>query len=91
MGWPELVFMLVVLKLPVVYLCCVVWWAIKAEPRPEEGAATRVALEPEPGPPCPWWRRRAALRHSPRGGQRGPARGPIRSARAAAARAEARK
>ena len=51
MGWPELVFMLVVLKLPVVYLCCVVWWAIKAEPRPEEGAATRVALDPEP--PCP--------------------------------------
>ena len=46
MGWPELVFMLVVLKLPVVYLCCVVWWAIKAEPRPEEGAATRVALDP---------------------------------------------
>jgi hypothetical protein len=89
MGWPELVFMLVVLKLPVVYLCCVVWWAIRAEPRPEEGAATRVAVEPEP--PCPWWRRRAALRHSPRGGrQRGPSRGPVHSARAAA-RAEARK
>ena len=88
MGWPELVFMLVVLKLPVVYLCCVVWWAIRAELRPEEGAATRVALEPEP--PCPWWRRRAALRHGPRP-QRGPSRGPVRSARAAAARAEARK
>lgn len=86
MGWPELVFMLVVLKLPVVYLCCVVWWAIRAEPRPEEGAATRVALEPEP--PCPWSRRRAALRHRPRGG---PQRGPVRSARAAAARAEARR
>ena len=30
--------MLVVLKIPVVYLCAVVWWAIKAEPRPLEGA-----------------------------------------------------
>ena len=30
--------MLVILKIPVVYLCAVVWWAIKAEPRPLEGA-----------------------------------------------------
>jgi hypothetical protein len=90
MGWPELVFMLVVLKLPVVYLCCVVWWAIKAEPRPEEGAATRVAVKPEP--PCPWWRRRVALRRPPRGGpHRGPVHGYERRARAAAARAEGRR
>jgi len=90
MGWPELVFMLVVLKLPVVYLCCVVWWAIKAEPRPEDGAATRVVVDPDA--PCPWWRRRAALRRPTRGGPvRGPSRGPVRSARAAAARAQAHK
>ena len=30
--------MLVILKIPVVYLCAVVWWAIRAEPRPLEGA-----------------------------------------------------
>ena len=30
--------MLVILKIPIVYLCAVVWWAIKAEPRPLEGA-----------------------------------------------------
>ena len=35
--------MLIVLKLPVFYLCAVVWWAIRAEPRPLEGA---LALEP---------------------------------------------
>jgi hypothetical protein len=29
-----LVFMLLVLKIPVVYVCSVVWYAIKAEPEP---------------------------------------------------------
>ncbi len=38
----ELVFMLVILKLPVAYLCFVVWWAVRAEPRPLEGAARPV-------------------------------------------------
>jgi hypothetical protein len=33
MAW-EIIFMLVILKIPVVYLCTVVWWAIKAEPTP---------------------------------------------------------
>jgi hypothetical protein len=28
----ELIFMMLVLKIPLVYLCWVVWWAIKAEP-----------------------------------------------------------
>ena len=35
----ELVFMLVILKIPVVYLCWVVWWAVRAVPEPLEGAA----------------------------------------------------
>ena len=30
--------MLVILKIPVVYLCWVVWWAVRAEPTPLEGA-----------------------------------------------------
>ena len=30
--------MLVILKIPVVYLCWVVWWAVRAEPEPLEGA-----------------------------------------------------
>jgi hypothetical protein len=67
----ELFFMMVVLKLPVVYLCGVVWWAVRAEPRPFEGAAR---LTEEAPPLCPW---NGARRPRPRGG---------RSARAAAAR-----
>jgi hypothetical protein len=47
----ELVFFMVVLKIPIVYLCMVLWVAIKAEPTPEEGAgvATRVGGD-DPGP-----------------------------------------
>ena len=32
----EIIFMLVILKIPIVYICVVVWWAIKAEPMPPE-------------------------------------------------------
>ena len=57
--------MLVILKIPVVYLCAVVWWAIKAEPRPLEGAGTVAQLEPG-GPDCDWRTRRArVLRRGP--------------------------
>ena len=31
----ELLFMMLVLKIPIVYLCVVVWYAIKAEPEPD--------------------------------------------------------
>ena len=40
--------MLVILKIPVVYLCLVVWWAIRAEPEPLEGAPRPVSVAPEP-------------------------------------------
>jgi hypothetical protein len=33
-GW-ELIFMLVILKIPIAYLAFVVWYAIKAEPGPD--------------------------------------------------------
>jgi hypothetical protein len=56
--------MLIVLKIPVVYLCAVVWWAIRAEPRPLEGAGTVASLEPPPE--CDWRRHRArVLRRGP--------------------------
>ena len=38
--------MLVILKIPVIYLCCVVWWAIRAEPKPLEPALRTAELEP---------------------------------------------
>jgi hypothetical protein len=61
----EAIFMLVILKLPVVYLCLVVWWAIKAEPRPLEGAARPAPLEPGPRP---WGRHRPGrVRPGPHG------------------------
>ena len=48
--------MLVVLKIPVVYLGCVVWWAIRAEPLPEGGPDE--ALRSFRCTPCGWddWR-----------------------------------
>jgi hypothetical protein len=69
----ELFFMLVVLKIPVVYLCAVVWWAIRAEPRPLEGAASPAVLAPAPLGPgtCDWRRpRRARMRRRPPVGPR---------------------
>ena len=60
--------MLVILKIPVVYLCAVVWWAIKAEPRPLAGAGAVASLGPalDPGPECGWRTRRAhVLRRGP--------------------------
>ena len=65
--------MLVVLKIPVVYLCAVVWWAIRAEPHPLEGAGTVASLGPGPeyDRECDWRTRRARILRRgplPRGG-----------------------
>ena len=75
MVW-EFVFMMVVLKIPIVYLCLVVYWAVKAEPKPPEPAPTRIR-DDEPEPRSPW------ARHSrPRRPRRGPERTPARARRA---------
>jgi hypothetical protein len=63
MVW-EAVFMLVLLKIPIVYLCMVVWWAIRAEPR-EEGPAVRAPVTDTPSEPTEWTR---ASRPARRGG-----------------------
>jgi hypothetical protein len=44
----EILFMMVVLKLPVIYLAAVVYWAVKAEPRPYEEASLLVSDDPGP-------------------------------------------
>ena len=80
--------MLVILKIPVVYLGAVVWWAVRAEPRPAEGAATPASLEPILGPaaPCDWRGRMRTHTRRPR-----PTRGsPAPARRTALVRAEAR-
>ena len=49
MGW-DVIFMLLILKIPIVYLCVVIWWAIRAETGPEEPAS----LVPVADTPSPW-------------------------------------
>ena len=56
--WWEVIFLMGVLKLPIVYLCVVVYWAIRAEPKPFEPALLAVA----PPEPCPWTAGRRGLR-----------------------------
>jgi hypothetical protein len=53
----EAIFMLLVLKIPVVYLGVVVWWAIRAEPVADGG--TDGDSTPIPLMPCGWddWKR----------------------------------
>jgi hypothetical protein len=81
MTW-ELIWMLVILKIPVVYLCLVVWWAIRAKPAPLEPALRLASSEigPRPG-----WR----LLRRPRGPHRGPHGAPGRGYRPRVARARA--
>jgi hypothetical protein len=63
MVW-EFVFMMVILKIPIVYLCLVVYWAVKAEPKPPEPAVLPAEVPaPEPRPP---WRPSRSRRPRPR-------------------------
>ncbi len=75
--------MLVILKIPVIYLGVVVWWAIRAKPEPLEPALRPAALEIDRRPD---WR----FRLRPRGPRRGPHGAPARGSRrqTAGARAE---
>ena len=79
MAW-ELIFMLLLLKIPLFYLCGVVWYAVRAEPgldeAPEEFTAVREPYRPGSGA---------------RGGRRvGPPRRPT-ARRSSRARMEARR
>ena len=62
MTW-ELIWMLVILKIPVIYLCLVVWWAIRSEPKPLEPALLPAPIDPEPRP---GWRPARGGTHSRR-------------------------
>jgi hypothetical protein len=75
----ELIFMMLILKLPILYLAGVCYWAIKAEPKPLEGARVKARLEPGLRGPF----RRRPRRPSPHGG---PRRREPRTARAARVR-----
>jgi len=51
----EAIFLLVLLKIPIVYLCIVVWWAIRAEPHPPEPEVPVLVPDtPLDTPPTVW-------------------------------------
>jgi len=83
----EIVFLMVILKIPIAYLCAVVYYAIKAEPRPEEGAAVTAKLGPDDSG-SGWTRRLRPRRFGPRP-HGGPTRTYPRGPRTAHARADA--
>jgi hypothetical protein len=73
----ELIWLMVIMKIPILYLCWVVYWAIKAEPRPEEPA--RVLIGDDDGGSSPWKAQRRPRRPGPHGR---PTRSYARTARA---------
>lgn len=84
----EIVFLMVILKIPVAYLCAIVWYAIKAEPRRGRGMLATVRTDPEePGPG--WGHRRRPRRLPPGRPHGGPSRVYPRTPRTAVARARA--
>lgn len=62
----EAIFMLLVLKIPMIYLGAVVWWAVRAEPEVGGGGEEVGVLAPVD--PCGWeeWKRRRPSRGSRR-------------------------
>jgi hypothetical protein len=80
----EILFMMVVLKLPIVYLAVVVYWAVRAEPREFEAALLPVADDAGPPSPPVRWRSRRPRRGGPHGS---PTRREARHAGASRARA----
>lgn len=66
----ELIFMMLVLKLPILYLIGVVWWAIRSSPDPY-ASAELVPAQPDdpphgPASPCTWRVRHRPIRPRPR-------------------------
>jgi hypothetical protein len=58
----ELVVFMILLKIPIVYLCGVVWYAVRATPEPPAGAELIPVAPPEDGNPRRHSRGRAPRR-----------------------------
>ena len=56
---------MVIMKIPILYLCWVVYWAVKAEPKHEEPAA--LAAPSDDGPSPGWRPNRPPRRPGPHG------------------------
>jgi len=76
----ELIFLMAIMKLPILYLCGVVWWAVRAQPLPPEPVPVSVAIGSAPPLDCRWRGRRRPGRRGPTGPAR---RGAPRRARSA--------
>ena len=62
----ELIWLMLIMKIPIIYLCWVVYWAIKSEPRPEQPA---MLVPAEDGPdPYSWKSASRPRRPRPHGG-----------------------
>jgi len=81
----EIVFLMVILKIPIVYLCSVIWYAIRA--KPERGYGTPVSARTDPDDPGPGRGRRRRSRRPPSRPHGGPGRLYPRTPRTALARA----
>ena len=75
----EIIFLMLVLKLPILYLIGVVWWAVRAEPHPVEPAPLLVPAGEDP----PGRHGRPGPRRPRRGGPHDRGRAPQRAARKA--------
>ena len=73
----ELIWLMVIMKIPILYLCWVVYWAIKSESRPEQAAALVSASDDADPPP---WRPRPMRSRKP-GPHGRPSRGYARTRR----------
>jgi len=73
----ELIWLMLIMKIPILYLCWVVYWAIKSEPRKEEPVTAGVPNDDGP----PGWRPRSRPRRPGPHGQ--PTRTYVRSRRPA--------
>lgn len=61
----ELIWLMLIMKIPIFYLCWVVYWAVKAEPQHEEPVA--VTVPSDDGPPSAWHPRTHPRRPGPHG------------------------
>jgi hypothetical protein len=62
----ELIWLMVIMKIPILYLCWVVYWAVKSEPEHEEPVASLVRSADD-GPSSAWQPRRRPRRPGPHG------------------------
>jgi len=90
MLWFTLWYM-VILKIPALCLCYVIWWAVKDPPAPGEGLGEAGAdLGSGGGPESgSWWKRRAHDRSARRGPHGSPARRPVTAVVKALSRTDA--